>query len=302
MRIPDELEATLEKAWQVRQANFAPDITFSYPLDTALISLTGPQCALQCAHCGGHYLRHMQPISTAMVKGATSVLVSGGCDLTGRVPVTRHLKRIAAIADGRRLNWHVGLIEEEDMRAIAPYVDVVSFDMVGDAETIREVYGLPRTPDDYMRTYEMIRRHVRVMPHITIGLRCGKLGHERPAMELLGRAGLDALVFIVFIPTPGTRYAKCPPPPVEEVASLLAEARLRFPTLPIHLGCMRPRGRYRARLDPLAVRAGVNLIVSPSRRARELAHELGLEGIEMHECCVLEDSSAARSEFNSTAH
>ena len=172
------------------------------------------------------------------------------------------------------------------MRAIAPYVNVVSFDVVGDVETIREVYGLPYTPDDYMRVYAMLRRYARVVPHITIGLRCGQPGHERAAMDLLARAGMETLVFIVFIPTLGTRYAACPPPAVKEVALLLAEARVRFPTLPIHLGCMRPRGEYRAHLDPLAVHAGVNVIVSPSRRARAAARAAGLEVVEMRECCV----------------
>jgi uncharacterized radical SAM superfamily protein len=50
---------------------------------------------------------------------------------------------------------------------------------------------------------------------------------------------------------------------------------------------MRPKGTYRNLLDPLAVRAGINVIVSPSRPARELAAELGLSAHEMRECCVL---------------
>jgi uncharacterized radical SAM superfamily protein len=283
--MPD-LEAELDAAWRVRQAHFSPEITFAYPLDTALISLTGDQCALQCAHCAGHYLCHMQPVWAARVEGATSALISGGCDLEGRVPVTEYLEQIQALHRGHRLNWHVGLIDEDDMQAIAPHVDVISFDVVGDTETIREVYGLDKTPADYAETYSMLRRYARVVPHITIGLRCGQLGHERPAMDMLARAGADALVFIVLIPTPGTRYADCSPPEVEDVALLLAEARQRFPSIPIQLGCMRPRKDYRAVLDPLAVRAGVNVIVSPSREAKAVAASLGLRALETRECCV----------------
>jgi lipoyl synthase len=88
------------------------------------------------------------------------------------------------------------------------------------------------------------------------------------------------------MPTPGTRYARCPAPEVEAVAALLAEARLRFPSISIQLGCMRPRQGYRARLDPLAVRAGVNVIVSPSREGQAAAEALGLEGVRTRECCV----------------
>jgi len=163
---------------------------------------------------------------------------------------------------------------------------VVSFDLVGDDETIQEVYGLDRTVQDYVDTYRLIRRYARTLPHITIGLRGGALGHERPALELLRELGADGLVFLVLIPTPGTRYADRQPPPPAAVADLLAETRLRFPALPIHLGCMRPRGAYRDELDPLAVRAGVNVMVSPARPARRLAAELGLVAREMRECCV----------------
>jgi uncharacterized radical SAM superfamily protein len=281
-----DLQSQLDAAWRVRQAYHPNQIHYAYPLDTALISLTGARCELGCAHCGGHYLRHMQPIWEARVEGATSALISGGCDGEGRVPVAEHLEQIHAIHPGRRLNWHVGLIEEPAMQAIAPYVDVISFDVVGDRETIREVYGLQATPDDYAATYAGLRRYARVVPHITVGLRCGVLGHERPAMDMLAHIGLEALVFIVFMPTQGTRYADCPPPNVEEVGLLLAEARRRFPEIPIHLGCMRPRKSYRARLDPLAVRAGMNVIVSPSREGRAMAKTLGLEAIETRECCV----------------
>jgi uncharacterized radical SAM superfamily protein len=281
-----DLTRALERAWRVRQAQFEPQITFAYPVDTALISLTGAECALQCAHCGSHYLAHMQSIATAQVEGATSILISGGCDREGRVPVTAHLDQIAAIRPGRRLNWHVGLIEEASMRAIAPYVDAVSFDMVGDTATIREVYGLDATAEDYARTYAMLRQHARVVPHITVGLRCGRLGHERKAMAQLAALRAEALVFIVFIPTPGTRYAHCAPPAVEDVALLLAEARQRMPDAVLQLGCMRPRRDYRARLDPLAVRAGMNVIVSPAREAKAEAAALGLRAIETRECCV----------------
>lgn len=283
---PGGLDDLLDAAWRVRQAHFPPRITYAYPLDTALVSLTGAQCALGCAHCGGHYLRHMQPIEGAQVEGATSVLISGGCDALGRVPVTEHLDEIRALRTGRRLNWHVGLIDEPAMQAIAPYVDVISFDLVGDRETIREVYGLEATPEDYASTYRMLQRYASVVPHITVGLRCGTLGHERPALDLLAGLGLEALVLIVFMPTPGTRYARCPAPEVEAVAALIAEARLRFPEISLQLGCMRPRRSYRARLDPLAVRAGVNVIVSPSREGQAAAEALGLEGVRTQECCV----------------
>ncbi len=282
----------LARAWQVRQAHFPMEIEFDYPLDTISISLTGTECALDCAHCGGYYLQHMAPIWDVEATEATSCLISGGCDRLGQVPVTAHLDRIAALRPGRTMNWHVGLIEEEDIQAIAPYVDVISFDFVGDDETIRQVYGLERTVEDYVRTYQLLRRYAPTLPHITIGLRGGEIVGEYKALDLLEESGVEGLVFIVFIPTPGTRYADRQPPPVEAAVEVMVEARLRFPDVFLYLGCMRPHGDYRAQLDPLAVRAGMNKIVSPAREAVRLAEELGLTIRRGQECCAIPQNGA----------
>lgn len=286
------LESKLKRAWAARRAAFADEITWSYPLDTAVLSLTGDKCGLNCAHCGGHYLAGMRPIWEAEPDQARSCLISGGCDARGRVPVLAHLERVRAWRQGRHMNWHVGLIDEVEMATIAPLVDVVSFDFVGDGETIREVYGLEHGVEAYEETYRVLRRYARTLPHVTIGLRGGQLGHEWAAMERLRDLGADGLVLLVFVPTPGTRYADRQPPAVEDVAAVMAEARLLLPDVPLFLGCMRPRGAYREALDPLAVRAGANVIVSPSRRARQVAAELGLAQRTMRECCVIDRGDA----------
>jgi uncharacterized radical SAM superfamily protein len=280
-------DALLKEAWKIRQRNFAPTIRFDYPLNTLVVSLTGGRCELDCAHCGGYYLQHMVPIWEADAAAATSCLVSGGCDSQGRVPVTSHLDLVAHIRSGRLMNWHVGLIGQKEAEAILDYVDIISFDFVGDQATIEEVYGIPARVQDYADTYRLLRAYASVVPHITVGLRGGCLSGEYQALEMLEDAGAEALTFIVFIPTPGTRYADCPPTPPEEVAKLIAEARLRFPSIPLHLGCMRPRGAYRDRVDALAVQAGVNAIVSPSRSAVTLAREVGLLQERGDECCAV---------------
>jgi uncharacterized radical SAM superfamily protein len=283
----EQERSPFEEAWRTRQENFSPTIGFDYPLRTLVVSLTGDRCELDCAHCGGHYLEHMVPIWEADPQGATSCLISGGCDRQGRVPVTQHLDLVERLRPGRVLNWHVGLIGRPEAEAIAPYVDIISFDFVGDEETIREVYGLEVGVEAYVAAYELLRSQATVVPHITVGLRGGRLSGEYHALETLQELGVDGLVFIVFIPTPGTRYAHRQPPAPEEVAALLAEARLRFPGVPVHLGCMRPSGSYRDRLDPLAVRAGVNVIVSPSGKAVRLVQELGLRVDRREECCAV---------------
>lgn len=277
-----------EEAWQVRLAHHNPIIHFDRPFNTLPVSVTGDACALDCAHCGGHYLRHMHPIWEAQGDGATSCLISGGCDEKGRVPVMPHLEKIAALGEGRRLNWHVGLIDEEEMRAIAPHVDVISFDMVGDAATVREVYGLNVTLDDYVRTFDTMRRYAPVVPHITIGLRGGELGGERAVLEALKDRALERLIFIILIPTEGTAYAHCSPPPLQEVAELFLDARTVLPDTDLYLGCMRPHGAYRQRVDELAIRAGLNGIVNPTHAAEDVAIDQGLQITWGDECCALD--------------
>ena len=281
------MDDRIQEAWRVRQANFPPTIGFDYPLRTLAVSLTGTDCELDCAHCGGHYLKSMVPVWRANPQGAESCLVSGGCDTKGRVPVTSHLDEVSRLRAGRIMNWHVGLIGQAEAEVIAPYVDVISFDFVGDDETIREVYGLEAGVGDYVAAYELLRSYATVVPHITVGLKGGRIAGEYEALDILEELGLEALTFIVFIPTPGTQYSDREPPRAEEVVDLLVEARLRFPGVPIQLGCMRPRGKYRDRLDPLAVRAGVNVIVSPSRRAVTVAEKLGLMVERREECCAV---------------
>lgn len=281
------MDDRIQEGWRVRQANFPPTIGFDYPLHTLVVSLTGTDCELDCAHCGGHYLKSMVPVWQANPQGAVSCLVSGGCDTKGRVPVTSHLDEVSRLRAGRIMNWHVGLIGQAEAEVIAPYVDVISFDFVGDDETIRETYGLEAGVEDYVTAYELLRSYATVVPHITVGLKGGCITGEYKALDILKDLGLEALTFIVFIPTPGTQYADREPPRPEEVVDLLVEARLRFPGVPIQLGCMRPRGKYRDLLDPLAVRAGVNAIVSPSRRAVAVAEELGLTVERREECCAV---------------
>ena len=282
-----ELAERVELAWSVRVAHFPMMIGFDYPVDTALISLSGDRCDLDCAHCGGHYLKHMRPIWDVGEVDAPSYLISGGCDARGRVPVTSHLEEVAALRVGKVMNWHVGFIDREEIEAISPYVDLISFDLVGDADTAREVYGLDKTIQDYVDTYRLLKEYVRVVPHLTIGLRGGQISGEYEVLRALSGLDVEELVLLVLIPTQGTRYADRQPPSIEAVTGVMTEARLLFPRTPINLGCMRPHGEYRSKLDVMAVRCGLNKVVSPARDAVKLAEQLGLEIVHTRECCAI---------------
>lgn len=285
---PDLLHR-IQKAREIREAHFPGQIFFATPRATTVITTTGKNCDLNCAHCGGKYLEHMTPVEEAEAEiarnGATSCLLSGGCTHHGQVAM--NLDPLKSVVEGLKVNSHLGLISEAEMQSIAPFVDCVSFDFLVDDVTIQEVYHLDKTGEDYIQTYQMLRKYAKVMPHICIGLKGGEIRGEFAALDVLAELGVDGLVFIVFIPTKGTEFADRQPPAIEEVLEVLLYAREKFPTVPIHLGCMRPKGRYRAELDYYAVEAGVNKLVNPTPPAVARAMELGYEIIRESECCVL---------------
>lgn len=285
----DSLRALAAEAWAARERHFPPELAAVHPSRTQAISLTGPDCALGCAHCGGHYLKAMKPLAT-LADGddlGPSCLISGGCDHGGRVPISEHAGRLADLKGGRRFNLHTGLVDDADLPAIARLADTVSFDLVGDDATIGEVLGLDRTVADYAACYARLREHCRVVPHICVGLHGGAIRGEYRALDLLKELGADSLTFIIFTPTRGTRFADRQPPAVADTAKLLAAARTMFPAVPIQLGCMRPGGRYREDIDGWAVRLGVNAIVNPAPAALREAEKLGLAVVRRWECCVL---------------
>lgn len=286
----ETLAALAAAGWETRARNFAPSIRFSYPRKTRAVSVTGGECRLNCAHCGGHYLRSMEPLAAALSQphsGVRSFLISGGCTAQGKVPIFEHLAELEALKGDRRFNVHAGLVDEGEIAAIARIADCVSFDFIGDDATISEVLGINRTVADYVRCYRELRAKCTVIPHICIGLHGGEIRGEDRVLELLDELGADGLTFIVLKPTKGTRFAGCTPPSIREVCGILAKARQMFPRVAIKLGCMRPVGGYRQELDQWAVRTGVNDIVNPAPAAVRLAQSLGLAVARGEECCVL---------------
>ena len=274
-----------------KRGDFIPEqVEFISPRLTLPVSITGSRCDLNCAHCGGHYLRGMAGLEEALSRRdgkVKSFLVSGGCNSQGRVPHRERWAELEALALIGSLNFHTGLVDEEDAAAIGRIARVVSFDFVVDRPVIENVYGLRASPDDYIRSYRYLRRYCRVVPHICIGIMSGRIESEYRVLKTLRREGAEAISFIVFRPTRGTAFAFAAPPAPEDVADLLAYARVLFPRTPLHLGCMRPGGRYREKLDCFALGMGINKIVQPTAAAKRLALKMGLKIVFGEECCAL---------------
>lgn len=262
------------------------------PTRTVPVTVTGRRCSLGCAHCGGRYLEKMIPCDEArdaiQKRGATSVLLSGGCDPDGKVPVLENLDGLKMILPDVKVNIHPGLAGEERALQIAQIAQVISFDFIQDEKAIEMVFGRRFTARDYLESYRYLRKYAgdKLVPHVLVGIRGGEMGREYETVETLAGEGLSSLVFIVFIPTAGTRWAGLRPPSVTDVAKLIAWTRQKLPQVTLSLGCMRPGGRYRREMDQLAVLAGVDKIVFPSREALRRAEELGMKVVRQEECCA----------------
>jgi lipoyl synthase len=259
-------------------------ITLYYPDNTLPVSVTGRSCSLNCRHCGGHYLRGMKDIAdfkdlTGISDNINSVLLSGGSDASGAVPLAQNVDFIKKLkGSGYRLNIHTGLLPEQNIPDIAPLADVVSFDFTTDDQTIREVYGTNRTGDDYIRTFSMLREHVPVMPHVTIGLAGGVIRGEFDAISKLAKLGVYRIIFLVFIPTKGTSYESCSPPSIEDVEKVFCHAREQIPEGSFGLGCMHPRGAYKFKLENLCLDYGFESFVNPSKQLRDYLEKCVKEG------------------------
>ena len=101
------------------------------------------------------------------------------------MPLAAHAADITRLGQNYRLNLHVGLIDPDDLAALALPVDVISFDLVGDAATARAVYGLDVSLETYIAHLKALQRIAPVVPHITIGLHAGKIRGEYAAIDAL---------------------------------------------------------------------------------------------------------------------
>lgn len=274
-------------------------ITFARPAATMAVSVTGPSCGLECAHCGAKYLKGMRPPDEALAAfpaaRTKSILISGGSDKEGRVPVEGWAERFRERSPGLRVNCHTGIMDEDRAGRLAGEVDVISFDYVSDERIVKCVYGSASSAEDYVRSFITASNCAPTVPHITVGL----LGpEEEPSLsirsleEIRGLADgkripePPAIVIIAFKPTPGTRMQDVAPPDADSVAEVIRTAKRLFPASPVCLGCMRPSGEYRDKLDVLAIDAGADVIVMPSREAVKKAEQLGLEIAYEDECCA----------------
>ena len=261
------------------------------------ISVTGAACALQCDHCRSRVLEGMIPANGKGLfelardlagSGARGILVSGGCDRRGRVPLLPHvadLKRIRSEL-GMTIRVHPGLPDEETAVALGKVgVDGAMLDVIGAEETIREVYHLEVGVEEYDAALGRLARHgVPLVPHIILGLHYGKLLGEWRALEMIARHPPKLLVLVILMPLYGTPMAGASPPSVEEIGGFFDDARAALPDTPIMLGCARPIGPAKAGIDRRALDAGLDGIAYPAEGIVADAQARGLVP-QFHDAC-----------------
>jgi lipoyl synthase len=306
----EELMTLLERAWEVSRSLHGNRLSVHTPGMFVVngkrggyraISITGDKCDLNCEHCKGKLLHSMahaiepdqllRQAEAAVARGDHGMLVSGGSDSSGRLPWKEFIPAIAEIKQRTNLKVtvHAGQIDLETARDLKQAgVDQALVDVMGDEETAREIYHLPEGLSSIRRTLDSLgSAELEIVPHILFGLYHGRAKGEWAALEMLKQYPIRKYAVVVIMPFRGTPMEGTEPPPVLDVASFIAQARLELPKLQASLGCARPRGRYRKELDVLAIRAGINSLALPSNAALDEARSRGLEIVFEETCCSL---------------
>lgn len=228
-------------------------------------------------------------------KNAAGCLISGGCGLDGAVPLEPFIDTIADAKKvfGLKVVVHTGIVDKALAERLGRTgIDAALIDVIGSDETIKEIYGLRLTTENYEESLSALEKErIPVVPHILVGLHYGTLKGESKALEIVARHNPSAIIVIGLTPLRNTPMADCPAASPSDMVSVIAQARSLMPQTPIALGCARPKGRLREQIDMLAVQAGVNGIAYPHPKAIELARNLSLKCAFSDVCCsqVYED-------------
>jgi hypothetical protein len=304
------------EAFRLRKIHFGNELTFSIPGTVsyhddrlslqkdrfAAISVTGNHCDLQCGHCQGKLLESMIPAEDPetffqiaerlRLAGAHGILVSGGANQHGEVPLARFIPSIREIKekDPRfKVIAHTGLIQRETAESLKEaHLDQVLMDVIGDDETIRKVYRLNNRVEDYEETLWMLRdigHHLA--PHIIIGHHFGEIRGEWKALEMVTRVGVETIVLVILKSLHPVKKIHFRVPKPEETSKISAIARILNPKIPIRLGCIRPAHPSKAEMEKGFIDSGVNTIAYPLQGTIEYAKEIGLETKFIEMCCSL---------------
>lgn len=257
------------------------------------VSVTGKKCDLMCSHCSGKHLAGMTPVSgpdellkiaeESFYSGTKGILISGGCDKNGKVPLRHYLPAIRKLSDlGLRVNIHPGLITEDELPLFSNLKKTyLSIDVHQDPEVIRKVFHLS-DPDIYAKTLDVaLSAGCNVIPHLTVGL------SEKDFFEsvkLLKEKEIKDVVLLGLVPTEGTEFEHRITAEDEIVGAVKTLIGTGFN---VTLGCMRDR-RMR-NLERRCIEAGIRKIANLSQETECWAKSEGYEVLRENMCCCFSE-------------
>ncbi len=264
------------------------------------ISVTGTNCSLMCKHCKGKLLEPLIPVTNSEelekkasmlhTQGAKGILLTGGCDERGGVNIKSLIPAIIKIKQKTDLILiaHTGFISLEDACALKQSgLDGIGFDVLGDMETAREVYGLSVSDEDYIKCLRAIDdAGISVFPHVCVGLHFGELRGELHALEMISNITPTTIIITGLMPVAGTPMAHTRPK-TSDFRKVITRAIELFPDIPVVLGCAHSSGKDREKIEKIALECDVSGIAAPTMQTIEFAKEMGYEIKYYGTCCGL---------------
>jgi len=266
------------------------------------VSITGPECKLQCDHCKARLLEPMLPATTPealwrvvnerIASGAQGMLLTGGSNHRDEVeygPFFPTIRRIKDAFPEFRIAMHTALATRDQARRIEDAgIDAAMLDIIGAQDTVTQVYHLRRPVADFEASLaHLTETSLKVVPHIVIGLHYGRLLGEWNALEMIQRHPPAAVVLVVIMPFYAPARRPFAVPTGREVGRFFMDARAALLDVPVLLGCARPPGRAKVEIDAYAVMAGLNGIAHPSDGTVALAARLGRPVKVTPACCSI---------------
>ena len=270
------------------------------PLSFVNISITGRRCECKCEHCNARMLNNMIPAETPEKlknvvdilagQGCKGILVSGGADRKGIVPVGKFENAIGyARRKGLFVLVHSGIIEKDTALQLKESgVNQVLLDVIGHEHTIREIYHIDRRPEDYLNAMMICREaNLEFVPHLVVGLHYGVILGEYTALDMIRQAGAKTMVIVILMALSGTGMKQFHFPPLSEVENIMMTARADNPHTLLNLGCAKPSGNYKRRVEQIAIDLGFDGVAFPSDATVEYAISRGLIPEFIEGCCSM---------------
>jgi uncharacterized radical SAM superfamily protein len=288
------------------------DHAHTNPYSFASLSVTGTSCSLHCEHCDGKLLKGMAATVTPDAlyeacrqvkdRGGHGVLISGGSDSKGHVPLDRFTGIIRKVKNelGLMVVVHTGLVTAATAAELGSTgIDAAMLDIIGSRQVAKAIYHLEDGPAQMGASLDLLKAQgIPIAPHVLVGLDYSRYSGELEALHMIASRDVDAVVIIALSPLRGTAMAGVAPPSPDTIGRILTVARLGMEKTPLLLGCARPIGAHKAESDTYAIRSGVNGIAYVSQQGVDFARAEGLAPVFRDTCCSLApmDLSAVTAE------